>query len=85
MRPGVCTYGMHPSDHVRLWEGMEPVMSWTSRVALIRNVPPGATIGYGMTHTVRPEGAVIATVSAVVVGVASRVVVDVRGSQFVFP
>jgi len=50
VRLGILSYGLPPSPFVPVPEGIEPVMSIVTRIAQIRDVPKGATIGYGMTH-----------------------------------
>ena len=56
IRPGIFLYGGHPapgSDGVLV---PDPVAAVYSRVVLIRDVPPGSTVGYGATHIARkPE------------------------------
>ncbi|MBD3267899.1 alanine racemase [bacterium] len=49
VRFGIISYGLAPSEFVPLPNGMQPVMSWNTRVVEIREVPKGSTIGYGMT------------------------------------
>ncbi|HUG01047.1 MAG TPA: alanine racemase [Longimicrobiales bacterium] len=41
----------------------EPVVSVRARIALVRRVPAGATVGYGATHSAPPGGARWATVA----------------------
>lgn len=49
VRPGLALYGISPITQGR--ELLQPVLSWKSRVALIRDLPAGATISYGRTYT----------------------------------
>jgi alanine racemase len=49
VRPGLALYGISPISRGR--ELLQPVLSWKSRVALIRDLPAGATISYGRTYT----------------------------------
>ena len=55
VRPGIFLYGGHPApgvpdaaDYVP-----KPVASVCARVVLVREVPPGSTVGYGATHAAR--------------------------------
>lgn len=50
VRTGIALYGYPPlpiADGVRL----RPAMSLTSRLALVKDLPPGHTVGYGHTYT----------------------------------
>ncbi len=49
-RPGLHLYGAHVGDPRRR---AEPVVAVRARVLLVRDVPPGATLGYGGTYTAR--------------------------------
>ncbi|MGB7340413.1 MAG: alanine racemase [Phototrophicaceae bacterium] len=55
VRPGLMLYGLHPSEKVRLYEGMRPVMSWKTRVLQVKDFPAGYPIGYGGTYTTRRD------------------------------
>jgi alanine racemase len=56
-RVGIGLYGLWPSKETRIsalqagiaLNQLEPVLTWKTRVAQIKTVPPGATIGYGCT------------------------------------
>ncbi|HUF49971.1 MAG TPA: alanine racemase [Longimicrobiales bacterium] len=52
VRPGIFLYGGNPA-----LEGgapsPQPVVAVRARLALIREVPPGSTVGYGATHVAR--------------------------------
>ena len=47
-RPGVALYGVTPIDGGDV--AMTPVVRLDARVIQIREIPPGAGIGYGLTH-----------------------------------
>ncbi|HVG30901.1 MAG TPA: alanine racemase [Pyrinomonadaceae bacterium] len=52
VRPGGVLYGLwrdvlRPSDEP---PPLRPVLSWRTRVALLKRVPAGETLGYGRTH-----------------------------------
>jgi alanine racemase len=55
VRPGIFLYGGHPVPEVPGEERFrpEPVASVHARVVLVRDVPPGSTVGYGATHAAR--------------------------------
>lgn len=51
VRPGIALYGMLPSLE---WDPpipLQPVLTLKSRVARVRILPPGSSIGYGRTFT----------------------------------
>jgi alanine racemase len=50
VRVGLIAYGLHPShDEAQL--GLEPVMSFRSRLVQVRDLPAGANVSYGRTCT----------------------------------
>ena len=49
VRVGLASYGLPPSGAVPLPPGIVPVMRWTTRIAQLRTMHAGETIGYGMT------------------------------------
>ncbi len=49
VRPGIFLYGGSAGPGAR----PEPVASVRARIALVRRVPPGSTLGYGATHVSR--------------------------------
>lgn len=53
VRPGICLYGISPlPEYQNLFH---PVLSWKSRVTLLKSVPAGTSISYGATYkTTRP-------------------------------
>jgi alanine racemase len=57
MRGGLLLYGIEP--YRGAFDGLpdlKPVLSWRARVTLVRDLPAGATVGYGQTHTLaRPS------------------------------
>ncbi len=56
-RCGLLIYGIAPYPEPEAdMQGLRPVLSWRARVTLVRDMPAGATIGYGQTHTLtRPS------------------------------
>lgn len=49
-RAGIALYGLRPSPRVPLVSGMRPVLTLTSRIARIFDVPSGDAVGYGGTY-----------------------------------
>jgi len=49
VRPGIALYGMLPSDEWSPPVSLRPALSLKSRVARVRVLPPGSSIGYGRT------------------------------------
>ncbi len=85
VRPGIATYGLRPSLAWKTPVPLRPVLTWKSRVARVRTLPAGSSIGYGRTYiTSRPT-----TVALVPVGygdgyvrrLSNRAQVLVRGQR----
>jgi alanine racemase len=60
IRAGIATYGLWPSPETRAAVGqpalLEPALSWTTQLVVVRDVPPGRAVGYGCTFvTERPS------------------------------
>lgn len=60
VRVGVGLYGMWPSEHLEyLYQKTKvrlmPVMTWKSRVALVKTLPAGHTVGYGLTYMTKKD------------------------------
>lgn len=53
VRPGIALYGLRPSDEVPPVVPLRPALALKSRVARVRTLPPGASIGYGRTFVTR--------------------------------
>lgn len=55
VRPGIFLYGGNPAPGLGQGElpAPRPVAAVRARVVLVRNVPPGSTVGYGATHAAR--------------------------------
>ena len=51
VRPGLALYGMEPSEERPSPVPLRPVLSLKSRVARVRTLPAGSSIGYGRTYT----------------------------------
>jgi alanine racemase len=66
VRTGLLLYGIEPYRDAFVAPGlpkMEPVLAWKARVSLIRDLPAGATVGYGRTYTLS-RASRIATIAA---------------------
>jgi alanine racemase len=61
VRPGLITYGIHPSAETVGKIELEPVMSFKTRIALVKEFPEGCGIGYGRTFITR-KPTIIATI-----------------------
>lgn len=61
VRIGISLYGLYPSDEVdRSRVNLKPVMSWKTKIAYLKTLPPGEAVSYGgMFITQRPT--VVAT------------------------
>lgn len=53
VRLGIGVYGMWPSEHIKyLYKNkleLKPVLSWKTKIAQVKILPAGSTIGYGLT------------------------------------
>ena len=50
VRAGICLYGISPSEHVELFDGMQPALEWRATVQHIASMSPGERTGYGGTY-----------------------------------
>ncbi len=63
IRLGIGVYGMWPSKHLqKMYEKnrklkfiLKPVLSWKTKIAQIKILPKGNTIGYGLTYKTKKE------------------------------
>ncbi|MFA6257414.1 MAG: alanine racemase [Candidatus Paceibacterota bacterium] len=59
IRLGIGMYGMWPSEHLEhLYKNkikLKPVLTWKTKVAQIKILPKGRTIGYGLTYKTKKE------------------------------
>ncbi len=53
VRPGLMSYGIHPGEETKAVAGLMPVMSFKSRVVLVKEFPSGYSIGYGRSFVTR--------------------------------
>lgn len=54
-RLGIVVYGLKPDYSNTLPIGIKPALEWKSVVAMIKNVHPGETIGYGRSYKAKKE------------------------------
>lgn len=50
VRPGLITYGIWPTDAGDKSPLLQPVLRWETRVVQVRELKPGATVGYGRRY-----------------------------------
>lgn len=50
VRVGILPLGVYPSQVCRRIPGLEPIMTLKTRVAALKEVPAGDTVGYGMRY-----------------------------------
>jgi len=61
VRAGIMLYGISPLPEFQ--KLLKPVMTWKTRIALVRDMPKGSSISYGRTF-ITPRKMRIATLSA---------------------
>src|SRR3989338_9079533 len=58
-RLGIALYGMYPSpevaDKVKKQVALKPALTWKTRVAQVKTIPAGKTIGYDRTYKAQKE------------------------------
>jgi alanine racemase len=60
VRAGIILYGISPLPEFR--DLLKPVMTWKTRICLVRDVPKGSSISYGRTF-IAPQNMRVATLS----------------------
>lgn len=62
VRPGISIYGIWPSEIVREFAQekkmnitLEPVFSWKTRIAQVKKISKGSSVGYGCTFTAEED------------------------------
>lgn len=54
VRLGIGIYGLWPSEHIKyLYKGkfeLKPVLTWKTKIAQVKVLPAGRTVGYGLTY-----------------------------------
>ena len=62
VRPGIASYGLHPSDEVnKKHVSLKPAMALKARIIHLKKVPAGFAVSYGSTHRT-PTATTIATI-----------------------
>ncbi|MCK4859272.1 MAG: alanine racemase [Candidatus Omnitrophica bacterium] len=51
IRSGLILYGVYPQASLRKKIELKPVLSWKTKVAYIKDIPKGWSVGYGRTYT----------------------------------
>lgn len=62
VRPGIMLYGGYPSDNLREEINISPVMTFTSSIISLKEVPKNSSISYGRTFTTKRKS-IIATIA----------------------
>ena len=60
VRSGIISYGLYPSDDVRRTIELQPAMKLVARVAYVKKIPAGTSIGYGREFVAQRDS-IIAT------------------------
>lgn len=59
IRLGIGIYGLWPSEHIQYEYKnkleLKPVLSWKTKIAQIKILPAGSTIGYGLTYKTKKK------------------------------
>lgn len=58
VRPGLVLYGLYPSNEVSRSIRLQPAMTFKTRIAYIKDVQKGVTIGYGRTYKTSKQSTV---------------------------
>ncbi len=56
VRPGIVLYGLYPGPDVEPALDVQPVLSWKSRIILLKDLLAGTTVGYGRTYRLARPG-----------------------------
>ncbi len=75
VRPGIMTYGIHPSSETAGILPLEPVMSLSSTVSQIRCLPKGTEISYGRTFKTEEDR----TIAVISIGYADGLLRSLSG------
>ena len=60
VRPGISLYGLNPFKYAERVITLKPVLSWKTRIILLKRVPAGFCVSYGRTY-VTNRASVLAT------------------------
>ena len=53
VRPGLLLYGLQPIQTCAEASALQPVMTWKTRVAQVKTLPPDSPVGYGNAYRTR--------------------------------
>ena len=53
VRPGLLIYGLQPISHCAEANALIPAMTWKTRVAQVKTLPPDTPVGYGNAYRTR--------------------------------
>ncbi|MDP8244558.1 MAG: alanine racemase [Candidatus Hinthialibacter antarcticus] len=85
-RAGIVSYGLKPDLSMEVPHELQPVMQWETKVVLVREVPKGASIGYGMTYKMPGDGRIALLPTGYADGYlrdfSNRTHVLIRGKRF---
>ena len=62
VRPGIILYGLSPSEEVKSFIDLKPLIEWRSVISSVRRIKSGSAVSYGNTYYAK-ENSKIATVS----------------------
>ncbi len=51
VRPGISLYGYQPSPHTALPDGIQPALTWKTRLTSVNTYPAGRGVSYGHIYT----------------------------------
>lgn len=55
VRVGLAMYGLSPAEHLKLPDGVRPVLSWKTVVGQVKTLPPNHPVSYGNTYRTKGE------------------------------
>jgi alanine racemase len=60
VRPGIMLYGCYPAPEMAQTVTLKPVLAWKTRIADVKELPAGASVGYGRTFTAKRNSRIAA-------------------------
>ena len=60
VRPGIMLYGCCPGPELAQKVDLKPVLSWHTRIMQVKELPAGASVGYGRTFTAKRKSRIAA-------------------------
>jgi alanine racemase len=60
VRPGIMLYGCCPGPALAQKAELKPVLSWHTRIMQVKELPAGASVGYGRTFTAKRKSRIAA-------------------------